>query len=150
MVDKFSFYDEHGAEEYYIYNPDKNSLSAYVRQGEALLRVRKLADFVSPRLGIRFDTSGPELTVRYPDGRPFLSFEEVDAERRAAEQRTTQAERRAGEAAQQAQQANQRAAQAEQRLARVAELTLKVLRQQATPEEIAELERLLAEPSPPA
>src|SRR5262249_20740246 len=34
MVQKHSFYEEHGAEEYYVYDPDKNSLLVYMRQGE--------------------------------------------------------------------------------------------------------------------
>jgi Uma2 family endonuclease len=135
MADKLAFYDEHGVEEYYIYDPDGNRLHAYLRGKEALRRVRFATAFASPRLGIRFDMSGPELVVFRPDGERFLTFDELQAERdrerqqrRAAEQRSAQAE--------------QRAAQAEQRAARLAELSRKARRQQATPEEIAELERL--------
>lgn len=86
-------------------------------------------DFVSPRLGIRFDLSGPELVVRYPDGRPFLTFEQLADERNKAEQR----------AAYLADERNK----AEQRATRLAELSRKLLRQQATPEEVQELERLI-------
>jgi Uma2 family endonuclease len=128
MVQKQAFYEDHGAEEYYVYDPDNELLFVYLRQGELLRRQRQVAGFVSPRLGIRFDQSGPELVVRYPDGRPFLPFEEIEAERLAADQRASQAE--------------QRASQAEQRAARVIELGRKARRQQATPEELAELERL--------
>jgi len=129
MTDKQAFYEDHGVEEYYVYDPDSNRLFGYARHGEVLLRVRRINGYVSPRLGIRFDLSGPELVVRYPDGRPFLPFEELDAERERSEQRARQAE--------------QRAEQAEQRAARLAELSLKVLRQEATPEEVTELQRLL-------
>jgi Uma2 family endonuclease len=122
MADKLAFYDDYGVEEYYLYDPESNRLHGYVRRGEVLIRVRKMNGFVSPRLGIRFDLSGPELVVRYPDGRPFLTFEELDAQRVQAEQR---------------------AQQAEQRAARIAELSRKVLRQEATPEDILELQRLL-------
>jgi hypothetical protein len=87
-------------------------------------------------LGICFDLSGPELVVRYPDGRPFLTFEELDVLRARAEQLAEQAEQRA-------QQAEQRAQQAEQVKARLVELSSKALRQEATPEELAELQRLL-------
>src|SRR5262249_41350566 len=108
----------------------------YVRGGEVLIRVRKMNGFISPRLGIRFDLSGPELVVRYPDGRPFLTFEELEAERVQAEQRADQEKQRGD-------QEKQRADQAEHRAARLAELSVKVLRQEATPEDLLELQRLL-------
>ncbi|MCI0464679.1 MAG: Uma2 family endonuclease [Gemmataceae bacterium] len=122
MVDKLTFYEEYGVEEYYVYDPDNDNLVVYLRRGEMLRPVQPVAGFVSPRLGISFDTSGPELVVRYPDGRPFLPFEELAAQRTQAEQR---------------------AEQAEQRAALLAELSRKALRQEATPEELHELERLL-------
>jgi len=129
MIDKLAFYEDYGAEEYYLYDPDTNNLRGYLRRGELLLRVRQMNGFVSPRLGIRFDLSGPELVVRYPDGRPFLTFEELEVERVQAVQRAERAE--------------QHAAQAEQRAARTAALALKVVRQEATPEEVLELQRQL-------
>jgi Uma2 family endonuclease len=136
MVDKLAFYDDHGVEEYYLYDPYDNRLHGYNRQGAVLVRTRQMNGFVSPRLGIRFDLSGPELVVRYPDGRPFLTFEELEAERERIEQRAEQAERRAE--------------QAEQRASRLAELSRKVLRQEATSEELQELQRLLQETPPSA
>ncbi len=135
MADKFAFYEDYGAEEYYLYDPDSNRLSGYVRRGDILGRIRKMNGFTSPRLGIRFDLSGTELVVRYPDGRPFLTFEELAAARQGAEQRVNEAERRA--------------AAAEQRSARLAELARKALQQQATPEEMNELQQLLQSPPPP-
>ena len=95
MVEKHSFYEEYGAEEYYIFDPDNPSLVAYLRQGDTLRRVRRVAGFVSPRLAIRFDTPGPELAVLWPDGRPFLSFEELDAERDHERQQRLATEQRA-------------------------------------------------------
>jgi Uma2 family endonuclease len=129
MADKQAFYDEYGVEEYYLYDPDANQLTGFVRRGGVLARIRQMNGFVSPRLGICFDLSGPELVVRYPDGRPFLTFEELDAERVRI--------------VQQIEHQKQRADRAEQRAARLAELSLKVLQQQATPEEILELQQLL-------
>ena len=85
MADKLAFYDDYGVEEYYVYDPDSNRLHGYLRGRESLKRQRPMNGFVSPRLGIRFDLSGPELVVRYPDGRPFLTFEELAAERDQAE-----------------------------------------------------------------
>ena len=128
MADKLMFYEDYGVEEYYIYDPDSNRLLGYLRRGEILKLYRQMNGFVSPRLGIRFDLSGPELVVRYPDGRPFLTFEELEVERV---------------------QAVQRAEKAEQRATRTAELALKVTRQEATPEEVQELQRLV-QPAPSA
>jgi Uma2 family endonuclease len=135
MDDKQVFYEEHGVEEYYIYDPDSNRLIAFVRRGEVLRRVRPVSGFVSPRLGIRFDLSGDELVVQRPDGRRFLTFEEL-------EQRADQAEQRAEQAEQRADQANQRADQAGQRATRLAELGRKARQGQASQEELHELERL--------
>jgi hypothetical protein len=125
MANKFAFYEDHGVEEYYIYDPQSNLLQVFVRRGEVLVRVRRVADFVSPRLGIRFELSGPEMVVYYPNGRRFLTFEELEAERINAEQR---------------------ADKAEQRAERMAELMRKVLQGQATAEERQELESLLEQP----
>jgi Uma2 family endonuclease len=128
MADKLAFYDEHGVEEYYAYDPDANRLLVYLRGQEALRLVRPISSFISPRLRIRFEPSSPELHIFRPDGQPFLTFWELEAERnRERQQRLT---------------AEQRAAQAEQRFARLAELSRKARRQQATAEELAELERL--------
>jgi Uma2 family endonuclease len=105
MADKFDFYERHGVEEYYVYDPDKNALVMYLRRGDLLRRVRPGEGLVSPRLGVRFELTEPEMTVYRPDGRPFLSFEQLEAERvqseaarRQAVERAEQAERRAQEA----------------------------------------------------
>ena len=68
MADKLMFYSEYGAEEFYIYDPETNDLTAYIR-GRALLRkLDELDGFVSPRLGICFDLSSEELVLRHADG----------------------------------------------------------------------------------
>jgi hypothetical protein len=131
MISKEDFYEEHGVEEYYVYDPESNRLVIRIRQGSTFRRVRPAHDFVSPRLGIRFDLSGEELVIYGPDGKPFQSFEMLKATERQAQQRADQAE--------------QRADQAEQRGARMAELTRKALSGTASPEEVRELEALLAQ-----
>jgi Uma2 family endonuclease len=120
MEQKRLFYEEHGVEEYYVYDPDGNTLAVFVRRGDVLVRVRNLSKFVSPRLGIRFDLSGREMVVYRSDGRPFLTFEELEAER----------------------------VEAERRFARLAELSRKARRGQATADELQELESL-EEQAPP-
>jgi len=114
QVEKYAFYEENGVEEYYIYNPATNHLQVYVRRGEVFRRQWFGKEFVSPRLGIRFDLSGDEMAVYRPDGQRFLSPEEQDAARVLAQKRT------------------RRLAQ----LGRAARLG------QASPEELAELEQL--------
>jgi hypothetical protein len=149
MLDKFDFYEEYGVEEYYVYSPEKNHLRVYLRQDRVLRRVRPVEGFVSPRLGISFDLSGPELVILRPDGQPFLTVEQLDAARRDAKQQADQAEKRADQAKQQADQAKkqadqakQEADQAKQRAARAIQLGRKARQGQASPEEMAELEQL--------
>jgi Uma2 family endonuclease len=146
MADKFAFYEDCGVEEYYLYDPDSNTLRIYMRRGEVLARVRQVRDFVSPRLGIRFDLSGREMVVRLPDGQPFLTFEQLQTARKQAEQQLQQEQQQRLLAQQRADQAEQGRQQAEQRAARLAELSRKALRRQATAEELAELERLAEQP----
>jgi Uma2 family endonuclease len=141
MADKFAFYDEHGIEEYYVYDPEHNHLQAFFRKGEVFVRQRQVDGLVSPRLGIRFDLSGPEMEVFYRNGRRFLTFEEIAHARQEAEQRAEKAEQRA-------EKAEQRAEKAEQRAARLVALSRKARQGQATPEELAELERLENEAGP--
>jgi Uma2 family endonuclease len=123
MDRKLDFYDEYGVEEYYVYNPEANYLAGFVRKGEVFRRVRPIQGHVSPRLGIRFALSDEELVIYRPDGKPFLTFDQLEAVRQEAEQRADTAERRAQ---------------------RLAELTRKVLAGQLTPAEREELDRLLA------
>lgn len=121
MDDKQAFYEDYGVEEYYLFDPEKNVLKVFMRRGEVFRRVRPVDGFVSPRLGIRFDLSGPEMVVFRPDDKPFLTFEQLECARQAAEERADRAEKRA---------------------TRLAELSRKARRGQASPEELAELDRL--------
>jgi Uma2 family endonuclease len=155
MVRKFAFYEECGVEEYYIYDPDSNYLQVFVRRGDILARVRKANGFVSPRMGVRFEMSEPEMTVLYPDGRRFRTVEELEVERlqaeqqaRDAQQRAEKLQQRAENAEQQAKDAEQSAANVQRRAERQAELMRRVLRQQATDDELQELQQLLQSPPP--
>jgi Uma2 family endonuclease len=114
MNRKLLFYDRYGVEEYYQYDPDTNALSGWKREEGFLDLVEDMADWVSPRLQIRFDLSGSELRLIHPDGKPFLSYVEI---------------------AQQAEQERQRAEQAEQ--ARL-EAVSKLLQMGLSPEQVAE------------
>jgi Uma2 family endonuclease len=94
MIDKFDFYDQYGVEEYYIYDPEKNRLFVYQRHGDVLRRIRQTHGWVSPRLKIRFDLSGPEMVVFGPDGRQFMTYEELMGLFQQAEQRVLEVEQK--------------------------------------------------------
>ncbi len=138
MAKKFLFYELYGVEEYYVYDPDGNTLEIYTRLETALRRQLDIAKFVSPRLGIRFEMTQPEMTVYRPDGRQFIPFDDLDRE---AEETRRIADDNAKRADDNARRADENARRAD----RLTELSRKVRRGQASPEEVAELDRLLDE-----
>jgi Uma2 family endonuclease len=78
---KLAFYELHDVEEYYVYDPDTNDLSGWKREHGYLTEVLVMQDWISPRLGIRFDLSTPpELQIYRPNGEPFLTFDQVSRE----------------------------------------------------------------------
>jgi Uma2 family endonuclease len=112
MADKSAFYEEHGVEEYYVFDPETNKLEVYQRQGDVFRRVRSLDAWVSPRLGIRFDLSVRPMVVYGPDGQPFRTLEEEKA--------LSQNERdKANEAKQEADRAKQEISQLQTKNARL-------------------------------
>ncbi len=91
MARKLLFYERYGAEEYYVYDPDRTTFSAYRRRPDGRFDdIDEPDGYISPRLGVRFDLSGSELVVRRANGDPLRTYvgEAVrgdEAERRAAE-----------------------------------------------------------------
>jgi Uma2 family endonuclease len=77
MHRKLQFYEEYGVEEYYLYDPDHNWLEGWRRTEEGLEEIPRMEGWISPRLGIRFDLSESELTIYGPDGRRFLTYQEL-------------------------------------------------------------------------
>jgi Uma2 family endonuclease len=112
MERKFQFYEDHGVEEYYVYDPDHGDLVGWLRAGQRLREIPVMAGFVSPMLGIRFEPEeGPDnLKIYTPSGELFLA----PLQRRELEHQRAEAER------QRAETAEQRAETAEQRAARFA------------------------------
>jgi Uma2 family endonuclease len=109
---KFQFYDWHGVEEYYLYDPDKGDLNGWMRRAGKLQIIETMQGWVSPRLGVRFELRDGMLDLIAPDGRHLETYVEVMA--RAAEERL-----RAEEAEAHAAEEHQRATQAEARAARL-------------------------------
>jgi Uma2 family endonuclease len=95
MNKKLVFYDRHGVEEYYLYDPDKNDLSGWLRQDQRLSVIDPINQWISPRLQIRFDLSGSEMQIYRPDGSLFLSYAEIARRVEAAEQQLKQERQRA-------------------------------------------------------
>ncbi len=78
MALKLAFYDRHDVEEYYVYDPDTNALTGWERENSYLTEILVIQDWVSPRLGIKFDLNqAPELQIYQPNGEVFLTFEQV-------------------------------------------------------------------------
>jgi Uma2 family endonuclease len=97
MDKKLLFYDRYGVEEYYIYNPDRNALSGWLRVEDGLDAIAQMNEWVSTRLGIRFDLSGEELQIYRPDGSKFYSYVEICQLLEQEKQRSQQAEQRVEE-----------------------------------------------------
>ncbi len=95
MERKRTFYRVYGAEEYYVYDPDTDTTTGCTRTGNSFTDIPALNGWISPRLGVRFDTSGSELQLFRPDGTPFLTFDELDLARIESEREATQARIRA-------------------------------------------------------
>jgi Uma2 family endonuclease len=86
LAAKFEFYDRYGAEEYYIYDPDRVDFTGWLRQGDRLQGINNPSGWVSPRLGVRFELN-EELEIYTPAGDLFLSPLEIAQKADAAEQK---------------------------------------------------------------
>jgi hypothetical protein len=114
MAKKLLFYDRYGVQEYYVYDPDDNSLEAWQRIGDSLDSVSEVNNWVSPRLGIRFDLTD-ELKIYRPDGTQFLSYSEIN-------QLLEQEKQRAENERQRAEQVNQQLVEMEAKLQKYRQL----------------------------
>jgi Uma2 family endonuclease len=98
MAKKLLFYQRYGVEEYYIYDPDRNELTGFVRSENWLQEINQIHGWISPRLGIRFELTPQTLEIYRLDGYKFLTPVELDQVRRQERQRAEQ-ERQAKEIA---------------------------------------------------
>ena len=95
MARKRAFYERNRVEEYYEYDPDRVVLRGWVRHDDRLAPIEQMRGWASPRLGIRFELADGDLRLDRPDGRPFASYVELDAQREQAHRRAEQEHHRA-------------------------------------------------------
>jgi Uma2 family endonuclease len=98
MVNKWRFYDRFGVEEYYQHDPEETGdFAGWLRSPTTggLEAIDPIDGFVSPRLGVRFALSGPELVIYRPDGERFKTYLEIIAERDHEREERRRAEERA-------------------------------------------------------
>jgi Uma2 family endonuclease len=81
MIKKFRFYDRHGVQEYYIYDPESFVLEGWGRTDGELEEIPVMDGWVSPLLGVRFDTSEGELRLFAANGQRLLTYAELAEER---------------------------------------------------------------------
>jgi len=92
MAQKLRFYDRYGVEEYYLYDPDKNDLTGWLRSESGLEVIDDIVGWVSPRLGVRFELTKDELQIYRPDGRRFTTYVELARRTEQAEATLKQTE----------------------------------------------------------
>ncbi len=95
MANKLLFYQRHGVEEYYIYDPQTNELTGLVRSQENLEVIEEINNWVSPRLEVRFEVTPNTLEIYRPDGQRFLTSVELNQIREQEYQRAEHERQRA-------------------------------------------------------
>ncbi|MGL4881405.1 MAG: Uma2 family endonuclease [Waterburya sp.] len=99
MNRKLLFYDRFGVEECYLYDPDRNDLSGWVRNEGFLDIIEPIHQWISPRLKIRFEVTETELQIYRPDGKSFLTYTAIAQKAEQSEQRAKIAEQKAAKLA---------------------------------------------------
>ncbi len=101
MDRKHKFYEKYGVQEYYLYDPDRNRLSGWIRSDSKLVPIENMQCWISPLLKIRFDLKEDDLHIFDPDGEQFLTplesalqyREKVQSESQRAEKERLRAEK---------------------------------------------------------
>jgi Uma2 family endonuclease len=100
MSKKLLFFERYGVEEYYLYDPEENTLDIWQRNPEGLTAI-ELTDWTSPRLGVRLDITSGRLQLYNSDGTKFYSYIEVNMLLEQERDRAQQERQRADQATQQ-------------------------------------------------
>jgi Uma2 family endonuclease len=144
MQRKLEFYQRYGVEEYYLYDPERNLLDGWLRDGDALRPIAAMDGWSSPRLAVRFECADDTLRIIRPDGKPFLPVAQVMAGFEEAQDRLQQQADEIEEAQQRIRQQAEANARAQEQLRQQVEANARAqeqLRQQA--DELARLRRRL-------
>jgi Uma2 family endonuclease len=124
MLQRLQFYNLYGVEEYYVIDPEAGppaELEIWLRGVSKLEESSWTGDWISPRLGIRFQREAGGLAVFHPDGYRFEKPATLMRRIWSAEERA-QAERERAQTERERAQAQQERAQAErERAERLAE-----------------------------
>lgn len=94
MAKKLLFYERYGVEEYYIYDPERNDLSGYLRRENRLEIIEEMRGFISPLLKIKFELEDEGLQIYDEQGNRFLTYVELSAQLKQEKQRVREAEER--------------------------------------------------------
>ena len=117
---KFKFYRKHGVEEYYLFDPERQTLKGWLRDADrsdegslngddldegsldgddldadSLRPIAEMNGWVSPRLEVRFEVEDGELQLYRPDGEPFATYAEIIQQRQQERERAERAEAQA-------------------------------------------------------
>ncbi len=145
MERKFTFYEQYGVEEYYIYDPGRGKLEGWMRNGKQLTTIAKMKGWVSPLLGIRFELVDGELELYHPTGKRFVGYveltEQQEHERVLAEAQLVLAEGRADSAELRAEKERNERVLAEQRAEKERQRAEKERNERVLAEQRAEKER---------
>jgi Uma2 family endonuclease len=134
MEEKRKFYETHGVEEYYSFDPDRLRLKGWLRADDRLIAIPDMNGWISPRLQTRFAQVNGELEIYRPDGRKFLTSVELD---QLAQQQALRAEQQrliAREEKHRAEREQQRADRAE---AQMSQVVINLLRSGMAVEQVA-------------
>ncbi len=87
MLDKLKFYSEYGVSEFILLDPKKNEFKAFIAKDHKLIHANQSSQaWHSPKLGIGFQVIEGVLTALYADGTPMKTFDQIMAEKAAAEE----------------------------------------------------------------
>ncbi|MBD2670292.1 Uma2 family endonuclease [Arthrospira platensis FACHB-439] len=92
MAEKLLFYQRYGVDEYYLYDPQSQEITGFLRSENWLESIENMKGWVSPRLQIRFELTETGLEIYRPDGEKFLTPVELDKLRQQERERAEQAE----------------------------------------------------------
>jgi Uma2 family endonuclease len=86
MMKKFIFYQQYGVQEYYVYDPDENTLEGWLRKNDVFEEISNMEGWESPRLQVKFSLENYMLVIYRKDGTRFRTYTELSQEVEALEQ----------------------------------------------------------------